>query len=86
MVRRAGALGPLPVHITKTLFIPPGEEKLSVRYRIENKGSTRLQTRFGCEWNFNLLGGGANDQAYYRIDGHSLQNEHFDSTLFPHRQ
>jgi alpha-amylase len=39
-----------------------------------------LQTRFSCEWNFHLLGGGANDQAYYRIDGHTLENEHFDST------
>ena len=51
-----------------------------MRYTIENKGQTRLQTRFGCEWNINLLGGGANDQAYYAIDGHTLDNSHFDST------
>ncbi|MGH2494774.1 MAG: alpha-amylase/4-alpha-glucanotransferase domain-containing protein [Ktedonobacteraceae bacterium] len=80
MVRRAGALGPLPVQLTKTLVIPTGEEKLVVRYHIENQGQTRLQTRFGCEWNFHLLGGGANEQAYYRIDGHTLENGHFDST------
>ncbi|HLQ10257.1 MAG TPA: alpha-amylase/4-alpha-glucanotransferase domain-containing protein [Ktedonobacteraceae bacterium] len=80
IVRRAGALGPLPVQLTKTLVIPINEEQLIVRYRIENKGQTRLQTRFGCEWNFNLLGGGANEQAYYRIDGHELANGHFDST------
>ncbi|HVB74473.1 MAG TPA: alpha-amylase/4-alpha-glucanotransferase domain-containing protein [Ktedonobacteraceae bacterium] len=79
-IRRPGALGPLPVHVTKTLFIPPGEEELSVHYLIENKGATRLQTRFGCEWNFNLLGGGSNGQAYYRVDGRDLENGHFDST------
>ena len=80
LVRRAGALGPIPVQITKTLRIPTNEEKLIARYRIVNEGQTRLQTRFGCEWNFHLLGGGANEQAYYRIDGYTLENSHFDST------
>ena len=80
MVKRAGALGPIPVQLTKTLFIPANEEKLIVRCHIQNNGQTRLQTRFGCEWNFNLLGGGANEQAYYHIDGQTLENEHFDST------
>jgi 4-alpha-glucanotransferase len=80
LVRRAGALGPIPVQLTKMLIIPTNEEKLIVRYHIVNKGQTRLQTRFGCEWNFHLLGGGANEQAYYRIDGHMLENGHFDST------
>jgi alpha-amylase len=80
IVKRAGALGPLPISLTKTLVIPFDEEKLIVRYHIQNRGQTRLQTRFACEWNFNLLGGGANDQAYYHIDGHTPQNAHFDST------
>ena len=47
-VKRPGALGPLPVHLQKTLFIPLGEENLIVRYTIHNKGQTRLQTRFAC--------------------------------------
>jgi len=51
-----------------------------VRYVIENKGQTRLQTRFASEWNINLLGGGGNDQAYYHVEGHELDNERFDST------
>ena len=79
-VRRAGALLPLPVQLTKTLFIPIGEEKLLVRYAIANKGQARLQTRFASEWNINLLGGGGNDQAYYRVEGQTLENERFDST------
>ena len=79
-VRRAGALGPLQVFLCKSLFVPVGEEKLVVKYTIENRGQTRLQTRFACEWNINLLGGGGNDQAYYHVEGHELENERFDST------
>jgi alpha-amylase len=51
-----------------------------VGYIIENRGQTRLQTRFACEWNINLLGGGGNDQAYYHVEGQKLDNERFDST------
>jgi hypothetical protein len=79
-VKRAGAMGPLPVKITKTLSLPKGEEKLLIHYTIQNKGQTQLQTRFACEWNMHLLGGGSNDQAYYHVDGHTLENNHFDST------
>jgi alpha-amylase len=78
-VKRAGALSPIPVHVRKTLFIPLGEERLVVRYRIENKGQSRLQTTIASEWNFNLLGGGGNDQAYYHIEDYKLENSHFDS-------
>ncbi len=79
-VRRPGALGPIPVQVTKSLFMPLGEERLHIRYTIENRGQTRLQTIFGCEWNMHLLGGGANEQAYYRVDGQTLEDGHFDST------
>ena len=78
-VRRAGALNPVPVHLTKALFLPLGEEKLVVRYIIKNNSLVRLQTVFACEWNVNLLGGGGNPQAYYRVAGQQLENSHFDS-------
>src|SRR5713226_1398419 len=68
-VRRPGALGPVAVQIKKILFLPLGEEKLVVRYTMQNNGHSRLQTRFASEWNFHLLGGGGNDQAYYRVEG-----------------
>src|SRR6266852_1756390 len=68
-VRRPGALGPVAVQIKKILFLPLGEEKLVVRYTMQNNGRSRLQTRFASEWNFHLLGGGGNDQAYYRVEG-----------------
>src|SRR5438270_1222880 len=79
-VKRPGALQPLPVRLAKTLFIPSGEEKLIARYTISNKGQSRLQTHFASEWNIHLLGGGGNDQAYYCVEGHELENSHFDST------
>ncbi|HEX6477507.1 MAG TPA: alpha-amylase/4-alpha-glucanotransferase domain-containing protein [Ktedonobacteraceae bacterium] len=79
-VRRPGALAPVPLRVSKLLFLPPGKEQLVVRYAIENRGETRLQTRFACEWNFHLLGGGCNDQAYYLVPGHVLDDPHFDST------
>jgi alpha-amylase len=79
-IKRVGALSPLPVHVTKTLFVPSGEEKLVVRYQIENKGQARLETNFASEWNINLLGGGHNPQAYYQVEGQQLADNHFDST------
>jgi alpha-amylase/alpha-mannosidase (GH57 family) len=79
-VQRPGAMSPIPVEVSKTLYLPLGEEKLTVSYVIKNRGQARLLTRFASEWNFNLLGGGGNDQAYYRVPGQALENSHFDST------
>ena len=79
-VRRHGALGPLQVFLNKTLFLPIGKERLVVVYTIENRAQAPLQTRFACEWNFNFLGGGGNDQAYCHIEGQELENDHFDGT------
>jgi alpha-amylase len=79
-VRRPGAMSPLPIWLSKVLFVPLGQERLVVRYVIENLGHTRLHTVFATEWNIHLLGGGGNDQAYYRVPGYELENSHFDST------
>jgi 4-alpha-glucanotransferase len=78
-VRRAGALSPQALHLTKTLFIPAGTEELRVCYTLRNRSQARLQTRFACEWNVHLLGGGGNDQAYYQLEGQQLDNPRFDS-------
>ena len=71
---------PIPLRLQKEMLLPLGEEKLLVRYTLEIRGQSRLHTRFACEWNIHLLGGGANDQAYYRIASHELADSHFDST------
>jgi alpha-amylase len=79
-VKRPGALSPIPVRLTKTLFVPVSEEKLVIRYTIENKSAASLQTQFASEWNFNLLGGNHNPQAYYHINEQEKAVAHFDST------
>ncbi len=79
-VKRPGAMSPVPVRLSKTLFLPLGEETCVVRYSITNNGQARLQTRYASEWNFHLLGGGHNDQAYYHVEGHKLDDTYFDST------
>lgn len=78
-VRRPGALAPQAVQVSKTLFVPLGREELVVRYTVQNRSETRLQTRFASEWNVHLLGGN-NEQAYYRVQGHCQQHSRFDST------
>ncbi len=80
MVRRAGALSPVSILLTKTLFLPIGEERLEIAYTLQNQSQSRLESRFGVEWNLNLLGGGHNDQAYYSLESHQLDDAHFDST------
>jgi alpha-amylase/alpha-mannosidase (GH57 family) len=79
-VQRTGVFNPIPIHLTKTIFLPLGEERLVIRYIIENKGLRCVKASFGCEWNVNLLGGGGNPQAYCRVAGQQLENSHFDST------
>lgn len=79
-IRRPGALHPLPVHLSKRLILPRGQESLRIHYTITNHGEVPLHTRFACEWNFNLLGGGANEQAYYHVAQHTHANAPFDSS------
>ncbi|EFH85493.1 alpha-amylase/4-alpha-glucanotransferase domain-containing protein [Ktedonobacter racemifer] len=79
-VRRAGALNPLPLHLSKKIVLPPGEEGLSIRYELTNQSQATLQTRFACEWNLNFLGGGANEQAYYYLKQQEPARVPFDGT------
>lgn len=79
-VKRAGALSPLPIHLSKYINVPKGEEKLIIRYQIENLGQVRLQTHFASEWNLNMLGGGGNPQAYCTLDAQSQIDNRFDSS------
>jgi 4-alpha-glucanotransferase len=79
-VKRAGALSPLPIHLSKLIVVPLAEEKLIVRYQIENLGQARLHTNFASEWNMNLLGGGGNPQAYCTLETQPQTHDHFDST------
>ena len=81
-VKRAGAMSPIPVHLSKTIIVPAGQEQLIVRYHIENQGQSRLQTNFGSEWNMNVLGGGGNLQAYYAISKAGSADTTYSSHTF----
>ena len=80
---RRGILGigkePLPFQVEKEIRLDVREEKMSISYRLKNISSSVAEALFGSEWNINLLGGGRNEQAYYRIPGLSLDDHHLDS-------
>ncbi|MBO0794852.1 MAG: DUF1926 domain-containing protein, partial [Ktedonobacteraceae bacterium] len=78
-VKRAGVMPPIKVQLTKVLYLPRSQEQIRVRYTIENQGQAHLQSAFASEWNFNMLGGGGNEQAYYRISGATEVQDTFDS-------
>jgi alpha-amylase len=64
---------PVPVELKKAVRILPKEARLEVEYRITNRGSVDLITRFGSEWNFSMLAGDAPDR-YYVVDGRRAGN------------
>lgn len=72
--------GPKPVRVSKRLELTPGSPDFRVLYTIENKGDEELAAVFGSEWNINLLGGGHNPAAYYRVEGVELEDAALDST------
>jgi alpha-amylase len=72
--------GPRPVRVTKRVIILPGSADFHVTYTMENTADEELTAVFGSEWNINLLGGGHNPSAYYRVEGMELEDAALDST------
>jgi hypothetical protein len=72
--------GRKPVRVSKRLTLKPGSPNFRVLYTIENMGDEEISAVFGSEWNINLLGGGHNPSAYYRVEGHELEDSALDST------
>lgn len=70
----------VPVRVSKRLTLVPGSPDVRVLYTIQNLGHSELTGVFGSEWNINLLGGGHNPSAYYRVKGAELQDAALDST------
>ena len=64
---RAGTVAGQPFLLEKEFRLRPGG--LAVRYRLSLTGGSGWSGLFASEWNFNLLGGGHNPQAYYRFPG-----------------
>ncbi|MCX6005935.1 MAG: DUF1926 domain-containing protein, partial [Chloroflexi bacterium] len=50
-----------------------------IEYKFTNSGDSVIETVFGSEWNINLLGGGHNESAYYRVRDQELEDERLDS-------
>jgi alpha-amylase len=69
----------LPFEVQKEIRLVAGEEKVDISYQLKNISDASIQAVFGCEWNLNLLGGGHNEQAYYRVHGVALDDHHLDS-------
>ncbi len=73
-------IGVMPVRISKRIIMKPGSPNFRVKYTIENTGDNELTGVFASEWNINLLGGGHNPTAYYRVGGVDLEDAALDSS------
>ena len=62
------------MRVSKRLTLKPGSPHFRVSYTIQNTGDEELTAVFASEWNINLLGGGHNPTAYYRVEGVDLKN------------
>jgi alpha-amylase len=71
--------GPRPVRVSKRLSLRPGSSDFRVLYTVQNTGDGELSGVFGSEWNLNLLGGGRNPSAYYKVEGAELEDASLES-------
>lgn len=67
------------LRVEKAVTSVDEQNYVEIHYRFANKGDTPVDTIFACEWNFNLLGGGHNESAYYRVEGVDIGDTHLDS-------
>ena len=83
LLKRTGEVssGPGSASITleKRITLAVNSGVLEIEYKFTNSGSTIMEAVFGSEWNINLLGGGHNESAYYRVAGRELEDERLDS-------
>ncbi len=54
-------------NVWKQVLYKYGEKTLQVSYQLRNVGRAPVEVVFGNEWNINLLAGGRNQQAYYKV-------------------
>jgi len=65
--------------LEKSIVLSNQNEKLQFDYQFTNTGSTLIDVIFGSEWNINLLGGGHNSNAYFRLPGSAIDEVRLDS-------
>jgi len=66
-LQQAGRTHPLRVEKTLLLGGDRATPALSTEVRVENRSPETVETVLALEWALNLLGGGANPQAYYLV-------------------
>ena len=69
----------VPIILEKRITQAVNSGVLEIEYKFTNSGDSAMETVFGSEWNINLLGGGHNESAYYRVMGRELEDERLDS-------
>jgi hypothetical protein len=83
LLRRSGNLQiqseNLPLEVQKEIRLVAGKDNMDIIYRLKNRSGSSIKAVFGSEWNLNLLGGGHNEQAYYRVAGVAMDDYHLDS-------
>jgi alpha-amylase len=67
-----------PLRVEKRLRVERGAHTLPIAYTLTNTGTHGIAARFGVEFCLALLAGHS-DGAYYRFDGHTLDDTHLDS-------
>jgi alpha-amylase len=83
---RSAEVDGVPVDVEKTFVFERNRAALLVKWKITNRGTRTLSTRFASEVNLSLLAGDADDR-YYEIPGTTLaekklrtSGEHADAT------
>jgi len=66
--------------LSKNITLERNDGSLRIEYGFENTGDITIDILFAGEWNINLLGGGRNEAAYYRIEGREIGDAHLDSS------
>ncbi len=67
-----------PVEIKKRFLLHPSSPVLKATYKISSTHGDRIETRFGIEFNINLLAGETADR-YFEIPGHPLEDRRLSS-------
>jgi len=65
--------------LEKSITLAQEAGSLNISYRFINESDVTLDTVFAGEWNINLLGGGHNPGAYYRVEGRDIGDARLDS-------
>jgi alpha-amylase len=83
LLRRSGCIEiqykRFPIEVQKEIKLVSSAKKITINYKIQNMSDMSVEVVFGSEWNINLLGGGHNEQAYYKSPGIYLEDSHLDS-------